>query len=140
MTETTTRQRIAAEALKSCLTVGSELNAAVAVVSHDRHIPTPAGMADIEYLEYVVEASERTGCVHRMRSGIRIGGLRPSRPEGWRSHQEVAEAAMRLLRREGQLRPGERYSVAVFCDCPLTEATPVGCRLCRDQVIYFPDI
>lgn len=140
MADATTRRRIAAEALESCLRYGSELPDAVAVVIRDFHIPTPAGMDDIEYLAYVVEASERTGCVQRMRSGIRTGALRAPRPEGWRSRREVAEAAMRLLRQEGQLRPGEGYSVAVFCDCPLTEATPMGCRLCRDQVIYFPAI
>lgn len=143
-----TLRRYAADALPGWYNRIHELGDTIAVITRDFHVPMPTGMDDTDHLDYIVDWPNDQwyggrgwgACVHQASGGQHIGGLRPPDPSGWRSRQEIAAAAVQLLRREGQLRPGEGYAVAVLCDCPQAEATPSGCRLCRDQVVYFPAV
>lgn len=143
-----TLRRYAADALPGWYNRIHEFGDTIAVITRDFHIPMPTGMDDTDHLDYIVDWPNDQwyggrgwgACVHQASGWQLVGSLQPSAPTGWGGHLEIVAAAVQLLRKAGRLRPGEGYAVAALCDCPLSEATPSGCRLCRDQVLYYPAV
>lgn len=147
MTETATRQRHAANTLAAWYRRIHELGDTVAVITRDRHVATGHGAGSMGHSDYIVDwprdpwfggRSPRGGFVEQAAGGRVIGFFRQP-PGGWKDLQEVAAAAVQVLRAEGVLAGGDDYTVAVLCECS-DWAEDGTCLTCHGLGATFPAI